>query len=507
MSYKKHREIIENVNQYMEKHNKEIKDTKWREHYHFMMPTGWINDPCGLVEVNGIYHMYCQHAPFSAYKGQMFWGHAISKDMIHWEMKGEGLAPSEPYDDWDDGGIYTGSAIYEKGKIRFFYTACNEEGQVQCLAESEDGYDLIKSEHNPIISIPEIGINPHDFRDPKVWCHDGEYYMVVGGTDGKSILEEESTYKENGYGKVLLYKSSNLIDWKFVNYVVESKGELGTMMECPNFFPIGDKFALIYGPMGMPQRKCVYLTGNFNYKIGRLMWNVMGEVDWGFDYYAPQIFVDHTGRTLMFGWIGSWPFMPWNNLKYDSAEDKWCGSMSLPRVVSLCSDGKLKFEPAKEVESLRKDSGRIYSKISLPDSIPFSYEAGEDNRHCEVIADIDVDDSVKRLEFELRKTENNSTKLILDLENGEMIFDRSKSGNIEASKRNCNFESAGNKNIKIRIFLDSSSVEIYADEYRTVMTNTIYSEEGNVDLSIVSIGGPSIINKLQTFGLEKVISW
>ena len=181
--------------------------------------------------------------------------------------------------------------------------------------------------------------------------------------------------------------------------------------------------------------------------------------------------------------------------------------MSLPRVVSLFSDGKLKFEPAKEVESLRKDSGRIYSKISLPDSIPFSYEAGEDNRHCEVIADIDVDDSVKRLEFELRKTENNSTKLILDLENGEMIFDRSKSGNIEASKRNCNFESAGNKNIKIRIFLDSSSVEIYADEYRTVMTNTIYSEEGNVDLSIVSIGGPSIINKLQTFGLEKVISW
>lgn len=506
MSNSKHREVIAAVNEYMKSVNPEIRKSPWREHYHFMMPSGWINDPCGLVEVDGVYHMYCQHEPFSAYKGQMYWGHAKSKDMIHWEMCGEGLAPSEPYDDWKDGGIYTGSAIYVDGEIKFFYTACNEKGQVQCLATSKDGDEIVKYENNPIIGKAPDGINPHDFRDPKVWKHGEEYYMVVGGTEGESVLEEESTYSKNGYGKVLLYKSKNLIEWEFVNYLVESRGELGTMIECPNFFQIGDKFVLVYGPMGMPERKSVYLTGNFDYRIGKFNWNVMGEVDWGFDYYAPQVFVDHTGRTIMFGWIGSWPFMPWNHLKYDTNDYNWCGSISLPRVVTICDDGKLRFEPAKEVETLRKGSEE-YKDVILDDNRPFFYDAGTDNVHCEINAVIEVEENVSKLEFGLRETEENSTKLILDLKKGEMIFDRTKSGNIEASMRHCELESAGQSEIEIRIFLDSSSVEIYTDNYRTVMTNNIFTKDGKTSLYIKSIGGQSIIKEMHTYGLEKVISW
>lgn len=507
MSNETHKRVLDKVNQYMRENNPAIRGSEWREHYHFMMPTGWINDPCGLVYADGVYHMFCQHQPYQGTWGQMFWGHAVSKDMVHWEMCGEGIAPSEEYDGWIGGGIFTGSAIYEDGEIKVFYTGCSEEKQAQCMAVSKDGMHFTKYEGNPVIAEAPAGTNPHDFRDPKVWKHGEFYYMVTGGTRGRSALLEESTYAGNGYGRVFLHRSKNLIDWEYVNDLVVSRGELGTMMECPNFFQLGDKFVLIYSPMGMPQRKCVYLTGTFDYEIGRLHWNVMGEVDWGFDYYAPQIFSDPTGRTLMFGWIGSWPFMPWNHLKYDTSDAKWCGSISLPRVLSLCDDGRLKFEPAKETELLRTGNARTYTGVILNDSEPFFYQAGDDNIHCEIEAELEVTAAVSSIEFELRAVGEQSTKLILDLRRGEMVFDRTKSGTIEALARTCSFESAGKDRIRIRFFLDSSSMEIYADDGRTVMTNNVYSAEGETKLSVRAAGGSCKIAEMRTYGLSKVISW
>ncbi len=504
-----HKEVLKKVDDFMKEKNSEIKDSQWRENYHFMMPAGWINDPCGLVEADGTYHLFCQHHPYEGRWGQMFWGHAISKDMINWEMCGEAIAPSEDYDGWTGGGIFTGSAIYEDGEIKVFYTGCNQERQVQCLATSKDGINFIKHESNPIISAAPEGTNPHDFRDPKVWKHEDYYYMVTGGTEGVSALLDESTYKTNGYGKVFLHRSKDLINWEFVNDLVESRGELGTMLECPNFFQLGNKYVLIYSPMGMPQRKCVYLTGEFSYKTGKFNWNVMGEADWGFDYYAPQIFNDHTGRTLSFGWIGSWPFMPWNNQKYDTSKNGWCGSISLPRVLTMCDDGKIKFEPAVETNLLRTDCKQEYSNVSLNADEAFSFTAGDDNIHCEIEALIEIpNNDVSEIIFELRKTDTNSTKLIFDLKNGELVFDRTKSGNIEALVRKCNLESADSGKIHVRMFLDTSSMEIFTDDYRTVMTNNVYSTCSNdVGLSITSIGGSCIIKEMSTYGMKKVINW
>ena len=117
MSYETHQKVLNDVNQFMEEHNPHVRTSKWREHYHFMMPTGWINDPCGLVCADGTYHMFCQHQPYKGTWGQMFWGHSTSRDMIHWEKPEEGIAPSEDYDGWTGGGIFTGSAIYEDSEI------------------------------------------------------------------------------------------------------------------------------------------------------------------------------------------------------------------------------------------------------------------------------------------------------------------------------------------------------------------------------------------------------
>jgi Beta-fructosidases (levanase/invertase) len=272
----KHQERIQIVEEFTAQKKDSIKKHPWREHYHFQAPVGWMNDPHGLIQFNGKYHLFYQHHPFSGKWGTMHWGHAVSENLIHWEHLPEALAPSETYDGWDGGGIFTGSAIEHNRELILFYTGCAKDRQVQCMASSKDGVNFIKSDHNPILSKAPNGINPHDFRDPKVWKQGELFYMVTGVTDGVSNLIEPSNYDINGFGKVCLHRSTDLKNWEFVNYLVESKGELGTMLECPNFFPLDGKWVLLYSPMGLLERQVIYLTGDFDEVTGKFHWTIDG---------------------------------------------------------------------------------------------------------------------------------------------------------------------------------------------------------------------------------------
>ncbi|MDP2574248.1 glycoside hydrolase family 32 protein [Vibrio penaeicida] len=500
---KKHQDKINQVEQYIRKHSADIKQHHWREHYHYQAPVGWINDPHGLVQIDGVYHLFYQHHPFSGKWGTMHWGHATSNDLIHWETLPEALAPSEDYDGWGGGGIFTGSAVNNDGELTLFYTGCAQDRQVQCMATSKDGVNFDKYDGNPIITDPPEGINLHDFRDPKVWKHEGKWYMVTGVTDGVSDLINASNYETNGFGKVCMHRSDDLKKWEFVGYCVESLGELGTMLECPNMFKLGGKHVLMYSPMGLQQRQAIYLVGDLDYKTGKFHWSVMGSVDWGFDYYAPQVFDDEQGRTLIQAWIGSWPFMPWCDGTYDTSDLGWYGSISLPREVSLCQDGKLSFRPVSEVEMLRLSPKR-YSQIELSDGEKFAFTAG-DNIHCEILADIDVSASeCESIVFEIRSKGEQKTLIELDFKRGELAFDRSQSGNISALRRTCALESTRDDQLNIRIFMDSISVEIFTDHGRTTMTNNIFSDETSDGLYVYAKKGNATIRSLKTFGMKKV---
>ena len=124
-----------------------------------------MNDPHGLIQFQGKFHLFCQHHPFSGKWGTMHWG----RDQQRPDSLGasaEALAPSEDYDGWEGGGIFTGSAIEHQNEL-ILYTSCTKDRQVQCMASSTDGLNFIKSDHNPVLSDPPAGINPHDFRDQK----------------------------------------------------------------------------------------------------------------------------------------------------------------------------------------------------------------------------------------------------------------------------------------------------------------------------------------------------
>lgn len=226
MSTNKHIENINKAQLEIEKKKLLIKNAKMRQRYHFMAEEGWINDPNGLIFFKGQYHFFYQYNPYDSFWGAMHWGHAVSNDLIHWEYLPIALAPSEHYDDHERGGCFSGSTIEHEGKLYIFYTGTTNYGkgfvQTQCLAWSEDGVNFTKYENNPVIKAPE-GYEEANFRDPKVWKNGEYFYLVCGG-------------KKDNLAKALLYRSKDLKNWEFFNILAESRGELGYMWECPDFF-------------------------------------------------------------------------------------------------------------------------------------------------------------------------------------------------------------------------------------------------------------------------------
>ncbi len=202
----------------------------YRLAYHITAPTGWINDPNGLLHFQGEYHVFYQHYPSRPEWGPMHWGHVKSKDLVHWERLPIALAPSESY---DHDGCFSGSAVDADGTLTLVYTGnvwLNEEKtsikQVQCLATSADGITFLKDCANPVLRHPPHEERSGHFRDPKVWRHEDRWYMVLG------------TQRE-GKGAVLVYTSNDLHQWQYLGVVAENDGSLGYMWECPDFFSLG----------------------------------------------------------------------------------------------------------------------------------------------------------------------------------------------------------------------------------------------------------------------------
>ncbi|HLV33412.1 GH32 C-terminal domain-containing protein [Proteiniphilum acetatigenes] len=299
---------------------------KNRPQFHFTTRRGWINDPNGLIYYDGEYHLFYQHNPYEREWENMHWGHAVSKDLVHWEELPSALYPDHL------GGMFSGSAVmdydntagYNKGKtpaMIAIYTAAGADKQVQCIAYSLDkGRTFTKYEANPVIDSRHIW-NSKDTRDPKVfWYTPGKHWvMVLNERDGHSI-----------------YTSSNLKDWKYESHVTG-------FWECPELFelpvdgnPNNTKWVM-YGASG------TYMLGSFDGKVftpekGKYQYTT-GAI------YAAQTFTNMPdSRRIQVGWGRiSHPEMPFN------------GMMLLPTELTLrtTKDGPRLFNlPVKETETL-----------------------------------------------------------------------------------------------------------------------------------------------------------
>ena len=190
--------------------------------YHYKPQKGWINDPNGLVYYKGYYHVFYQHAPDfeTPWHQPMHWGHARTKDFITWEELPVALAPDCEY---DSNGCWSGTAIVKDGVLYLFYASVQGEQKIQTVsvAYSSDGINFVKHNCNPVIkTYPEDG-GP-DFRDPAVCYIDGQYFCVMATGNPSTKM-----------GRLLLYKSQNLLEWEYEGIMCE--WENSKFAECPSF--------------------------------------------------------------------------------------------------------------------------------------------------------------------------------------------------------------------------------------------------------------------------------
>lgn len=440
-------------------------------HYHLSPPAGWMNDPNGLIYHHGLYHAFYQHHPFDENWGPMHWGHATSPDMVHWTEQPIALAPG---DEWDIDGCFSGSAVDDNGLLSLIYTghiwldgAGNDSAirQVQCLATSEDG---INFEKQGVVLTPPPGIM--HFRDPKVWQQDGVWWMVIGARDSEDC------------GKVLLYRGHSLRDWQLDRVLAQAEPGMGYMWECPDFFPLGEEHLLMFSPQGIKAEgwenrnlfQSGYLRGSWQPDSDFKITQEFVEMDRGHDFYAPQSFVAADGRRIVMAWMDMWESpMP-------SKQEGWAGSLTIPRALSINAQGQLLQKPIEELATLRSSHNTLSS--CWLDSEQQLLQEKADTIELELSWDCAASDA-KRYGLRL----GSGLELYVDAAKKRLILSRHHAEPALNSERSVVLDLE--KELKLQIFIDRCSVEVFVNQGEECMTSRIYLQANDRQLTLFADQG------------------
>lgn len=394
---------------------------------------GWINDPNGLVKFKGEYHVFFQYYSSNVYWGPMHWGHVKSRDLLNWERLPVALCP-----DTQDDGCFSGTAIVWKDKLWLMYTSYRENGggenirQLQALASSEDGVTFVK--HGVVIGEKDLPqeYSPCDFRDPKIFEEDGRLYCLVAAR------------RREGRGRILLYSSSDMFNWKFERDLFgEDSG--GIMIECPDYnkylglLTYCEQFQPAQGDKHLNIHSTFYRTGVLDCAALNHTFGGSDIIDYGFDFYAAQIFAD---TPVMLGWLNMWD----RNTPYDKYG--FAGMLTVPRKLSV-KEGRLWQEPLFKGEKRVEINGLEVKDNAVSGVIQIETE------------------NLERLDLKLRAGGDCAT--CIHISDGDLVFDRSKSGEPIRGKEEDALSLAGIRKMpvktcgkqKITIVLDLYSVEIF----------------------------------------------
>jgi len=409
----------------------ELYNEAYRPQYHFSAKKNWINDPNGLVYYKGTYRLFFQYHPYSLEWGPMHWGHAVSTDMLHWKELDIALYPTEEYMAFSGSGILdkenvSGLKDGEDDPILLFFTAYPIG---QKLAYSTDGGKTFKVYEKTILS-NKGGIKADD-RDPKVFWHKETKKWIM-------VLYIESLSKNNlpSYG---FFSSGNLLDWEY-------ESEFPYCYECPDMVELpvdGDK----------SNTKWVILCCNGDYLVG----------DFDGHKFAPCQERDTTQRNYP-----TYASQTWNNMPDDRCvQISWLvcnkkpdmpfrNQFTIPIELSLrLNNGKYELlrKPIKELETLRKE------KISIGETlVTTSMNLLKDNKET-------YDSYEIEMEFEYSPF----ARMVFSTPFGEFYY-ISQLNALEMDNRSELLFPDENNKIKLRILVDRSSLEIFADEGRIYMS-------------------------------------
>ncbi|XP_054153378.1 levanase-like [Oppia nitens] len=477
-------------------------DEDYRQQIHYSVPKGWTNDPNGLVYYKDTYHLFYQYClGLSPDGGKMHWGHAISKDLFHWQNLPIALYPQV-------GGresIWSGSAIVDvnnvtgfaapgavnKTMIAFFSGFNDTDGiQDQWLAYSADeGLTWKYYDSNPVIPNPT---KLRDYRDPKVLQFKDHYALIFAAGN-----------------HVNLYKSYNLKVWQFIQEFGAGQGSHESVWECPDLYPLNvtingtivEKWILTVNLNSKTQ----YFVGTFDGKQYRndnspdtVQW-----LDYGADNYAGVTYntVPNNGRRVFIGWSvnpGYAVAVPTN---------PWRGGMTVPRELSLVktTDNKLRLAalPVPEISNIVQNTTIILVKPLKPNET-LNLNADQNIKSRLLDIELEVDMSSGRLnadKFGLQfKGSKDVLRVYFDGSGNKFVVDRNSTGRHEFSKSFV-LKSEGPRLttgsvITMRLVLDVASVELFADNGLTTITDTFYSTDSlntNINLFYESTIGTSVL--------------
>lgn len=495
-----------------------------RPQLHFSPPTHWMNDPNGMVFFDNEYHLFYQYYPDSTVWGPMHWGHAVSKDLTHWEQLPIAIAPDEK------GYIFSGSAVVDWDNTSGFsddgepplvamFTYHDPVGeksgaidfQSQAIAYSNDrGRTWTKYEGNPVVPNPGI----RDFRDPKViWDGDNDQWvMVLAAQD-----------------QVIFYTSTDLKSWRSLSQFGKNQGAHGGVWECPDLFPVTikgtgeQKWVLLVsinpgGPNGGSATQ--YFIGEFDGKSFRLDQEFGAEmarqarkdtagvaacwVDYGRDNYAGVTWSDspreNSGRVFM-GWMSNWDYAQVVPTKL------WRSAMTLPREfqVKTTAKGPRLFQNyPKELNELRGEKHEV--AISASPGNP--QDLGVDPQKLEIILEA-ATSNTGSFGFELANSKGEIYRIGYDADKQAYFSDRTKSGDLGFSEKFAPAVHYAPKQmegvlINMHLIFDVSSAELIADDGLTAITDIFFPSEDFTTIRFFKEEEGMGIQRLEVYPLEGI---
>jgi len=475
-----------------------INDEQYRPLVHFSPKEKWINDPNGMVYHNGIYHLFYQYHPYSSIWGPMHWGHATSRDMIYWNREPIKIFPDSL------GTIFSGSAVVDKDNTSGFgrhgivplvaiftqhkvadTTAGKIYFQNQSLAYSLDnGKTWTKYSGNPVLKSPGIP----DFRDPKVIWHEPTKKWIMS----LAVVD-----------RIYFYSSPDLKNWKKESEFGESAGAHGGVWECPDLFSLEYNGKLIWvlivnlnpgGPNGGSGTQ--YFLGDFDGKEFLPYGTETKWLDYGPDSYAGVTWSNTGKRKIFLGWMSNWTYAEL------VPTETWRSAMTIPRELKIVKVGK----DTLVASMIVKEIATLKSRSVVSDNVALS-------KPFEIVTKFPclLDLTSDTLEdFSITLLNDMAERLVIgyDKIKNQYYIDRTKSGKTsfhkEFAAKHIAPRFTGVFKMQLSLLIDVSSVELFADEGLTVMTEIFFPAKPYTKIQIES-PNKAVIKKIEYISLKS--SW